>query len=230
MTVSGGPPFIRRGLGWRAVRPQARPARALLSPIPAPFTQQAHRDPLTGRWAKLGTLAPAPAVLARSGPRGDAMRVTRYVTEFSDGSREVSRVKVRHVGIRAARARGLATAQEVREFERGLEADILASCNPRLAASVHAEQMREAHNSDKGRRGARSKKRNQAARDAARPAAPDVQVSAAIQVGRADLLAMLAQLPESGESLLLRVRKVKGRPAELQASTGNLHLLSIGEK
>ncbi len=125
------------------------------APYPVETCSVRFKDPATGRWAKTpkdqkpGTL--------RKGKTG-GMILTRSVTEHADGSREVTSARVILGEARVAQRRGKLKKSAVREQEKELSHDLLASSNPGLAASVHNTRMGEAHRSAKSTRGAATRK------------------------------------------------------------------------
>lgn len=136
------------------------------------------------------------------------------------------KVSVKMLSARRAQLRGEVSASSLRAFEAGLADDELNMANPRRHAEWELEQMHSAHRTDKGRRAAVSKKRNAQARAAqeaqtgARSMPPAPQVSAAVSVSTAGLLAALAALdPDGLGRVTFRVRKEAGKPASIELTT-----------
>ena len=145
-------------------------ARKSPPPPPFPFQTIQHRDPLTGRYAKKPEVKDAgagarPRVKVRGRPPEAAdFRVMRMRLDYDDGSSKIIRVKVSSQTMRQARLSGEISVSVLRDFEAEQSREMLAEVNPLRAREYELEEMHKAHNSDKGRRGAISRKRNAEAR------------------------------------------------------------------
>lgn len=144
------------GKGWtKGKRRTAQQAE----PYPVKVCSTRFKDPQTGQWASppAGT-KPGRVRKGRTG----ALVLSRRVVEHEDGHREVVGGRVVHGELRAAQRRGKITKAQVREAERDLSREYLATVNPARAAEVEREIMHEAHRSDKAKRGAATRKKNAA--------------------------------------------------------------------
>lgn len=114
------------------------------------------------RSGKTGRLVKTPQSAKPKGGRATTKKgkVGGLIVTRSKVDGEVMGAKVIHGDMRQAQRRGKVTKTEVRELEKDLSRDALATFAPRLAQSVELEKMHEAHRSSKSKRGAETKKRN----------------------------------------------------------------------
>ena len=111
--------------------------------------------------------APAPApeasvTLPRSAPTDTV--VFRHVIDYGDGMPEVVSVTVKSASTRAALLAGELTKAALKDLEAEQALDTLRLLNPQAAQEYELAMMREAHNSDKGKRASVSRQRNAEAR------------------------------------------------------------------
>lgn len=194
-------------------------------PYPVEICAIRYRDPVDGRLVK----TPDEAKAAKSnGTRAKARKGASIddravVTRFKDDAGEVVAARVMLPGARALQRKGRAKKGDVREMERELSRDALETFNPGRAAELHSERMKEAHNSDKARRGASTRKKNAATKKKR----PVVEIQT--QLLRAEQLVKDAQRRHTsattakaktrhGESLRTRRARVARLRAELQAA------------
>lgn len=158
----------RRGANWTS-KPgtQARSVR----PYPVKACSTRWKDPATGQFVPTPTDTGAGKL--RKGRTGAAITI-RNVTEYHDGTREVTGVKTVLGAFRRGQERGKVSKRTVRDAERETSREVLAELNPRLAASLDSEAMHEAHRSDKARRGAATRTKNKAAGIGKKKRAPEL--------------------------------------------------------
>lgn len=151
--VAGAGEVKRKGKGWTAKRGAGKGTAA---PYPVKVCSTRFKDPETGRWARTPKDVKAATTSRARTRKGKTEGGLILMRKKVDG--EVLGARVVDPTMRAAQRRGKVTKAQVREHERGLSGDLLAHSNPRLAASVDSERMHAAHNSDKAKRGAATRK------------------------------------------------------------------------
>ena len=145
---------IRKGSAPRSTRP-----------YPTTVCAVRYRDPVSGR------LVASPEDKVKAATNGKRARARKarsiedraVVTRFKDDTGEVTSARVVMQGARAAQRRGQVKKAAVRELERDLSRDALEAFNPSRAGELGRERMAEAYRSDKAKRGAATKRKNQAA-------------------------------------------------------------------
>lgn len=197
----------RKGKGWTAKQGTGKGTEAS---YPVKVCSTRYKSSKSGRFVKTPKDAPAPGK-ARKGKVGGLVLV-RGVQEG-----EVLSAKVINSDMRNAQRRGKLTKAQVREEERNLSDELLAQSNPRLAASIDNDRMRQSHQSDKAKRGAATRKRN-AATKKHRPASA---IKADHLKATADLAATKAKLgkataPQARATHQTRIRNLNLKLGRLQ--------------
>lgn len=137
-------------------------------PYPIQVCSTRYKDPETGKWAKTPRAARAAGsetgnrAKVRKGRTGAMIMTRRRATETG----EIVDARVMMGDARASHRRGKLTKKQLKQMELDVSRDALEYYNPGAAAELHSVRMREAHNSDKGKRAAVSRKKNAAARAA----------------------------------------------------------------
>ncbi|MFB9994476.1 hypothetical protein ACFFLM_21195 [Deinococcus oregonensis] len=140
-----------------SVKKNQAPTQSRAYPVQVCSTR--YRDPVTGYWTSKPKDAPEAGKLRK----GRSVSDRAIVTRLKDSDGEVVNARVILPAFRAGQRRGKIKLSEVRDTERELSRDALATYNPRRAAEIDLERMHEAHRSDKAKRGAATKAKNKAA-------------------------------------------------------------------